>query len=252
MTRKSLSFYSGVALLALASAGAPASYATPVYVPADTAEQNAAPLNWKSPARLHHSFKSTPGSLIFTASGIEFRSESRFSHRWAFGEVKTFELTAREFVLADYENRQHHLPGIRHFRFDLKERIPPAVAAELASMVGKPVVDADPDGGAQAFFEIPARHGTPLSGTNGTLRFRDQGIDYLSASAEGSRSWRWADIETLANPDRYHLRVCGYRETFDFELKQPLPGEIFERLWDHLYTRDLNIAAPREGEHHAK
>ena len=252
MTRKFLSFHSGLALLVLASAGALASHATPVSVPADTAEPNAAPLNWKSPARLHHGFRSTPGNLIFTASGIEFRSEPRFSHRWAFAEVKTFDLTAREFVLTDYENRQHHLPGIRHFRFDLKERVPPAVAAELASLVGKPVINADPDGEAQAFFEIHARHGTPLGGTNGTLRFRDQGLDYITTSAEDSRSWRWADIETLANPDRYHLQVGGYRETFNFELKEPLPGETFDRLWDHLYTRDLNISAPRGGEHHAE
>ena len=252
MTQKPLSFPSALALLALASACALSSDATPFHVIADTAEPNAAPLNWKSPARLRRGFKSTPGNLIFTASGVEFRSEPRFSHHWAFAEVKTFDLTAREFVLIDYENRHHRLPGIRHFRFDLKERVPPVVAAELAILVGKPVVNANPNGGAQAFFEIPARHGTPLGGTNGILRFREEGIDYVTARAEGGRSWRWADIETLANPDRYHLRVGGYRETFDFELKQPLPAEIFERLWDHLSARDLNIAAPGEGERHAE
>jgi hypothetical protein len=102
-------------------------------------------LHWQSPARFHHGVKSTRGNLIFTANGIEFRSEPRLSHRWSFTEVKTLELSPQRLVLTDYENRGHYLSGTRHFDFDVQEPVPPAVAEELANRVGEPVVNEDPE-----------------------------------------------------------------------------------------------------------
>jgi hypothetical protein len=207
-------------------------------------------LHWQSPARIHHGVKSTRGNLIFTANGIEFRSEPRFSHRWSFTEIKTLELRPQRLVVTDYENRGHHLSGTRHFDFDLQTPVPPAVAAELTNRVGKPVVNEDPEAKADALFTIPARHSTRFGGTNGILRFRDRGIDYVTTGGKGSRSWRWDEIQTIANPDRYHFHLGGYLETFEFELKQPMTTDLFDRVWDHVYARDLN-AARAGGEHHA-
>jgi hypothetical protein len=140
---------------------------------------------------------------------------------------------------------------VRHFRLDLSEAVSAAIAAEVVHRVGKPVVNAAADENTKAFVSIPARHGTRFGGTNGTLRFRDEGIDYVTGTTGASRSWRWADIQTLANPDPYRFRVGGYLETFDFELKQPLSREVFDTLWDRVYARDLNISANQEGEQHA-
>jgi hypothetical protein len=245
-------FRSTLIFFALLSFGPRASYPAQVLSQPQPTGVSPSTLHWQSTARLHHGVRSTPGDLVFTASGIEFRSEPQFSHRWALTEIKTFELIPRRLVLTDYENRRHHLPGVRHFRFDLKEPVPPAVAAELASRVSKPVINSDPDAKADAFFTIAARHGTRFGGTNGMLRFRAQGIDYVTTGTGGSRSWRWSEIQTIANPDPYHFGVGGYRETFDFELKQPLPRELFDRLWERVYARDLNVAASRGGEQHAE
>ncbi len=201
-----------------------------------------APVHWQSPARLHHGLRATPGTLIIDANGVEFRSEQRLSHRWPFIEIESFDLAPHRLVLTDYENRGRHRPGDRKFRFDLKTNMPPGVAAELARRVGKPVRNGDPDPSAPSYATIPARHRTHTGGTNGTLRFREEGIDYVTTTNRGGRSWRWSDIQTLANPHPYHLRVGGYRETFDFELKQPLPPELFERLWDKVYARNLSVS----------
>ena len=199
-------------------------------------------LHWQSPARFHHGVKSISGDLILRGEGIEFHSGTeKFSKRWLFSDVETFDLTPRRLVITDYENRRHHLPGERRFRFDLSNPIPPAVSAQLALRVGKPVRNGDPDPKATNLVTIPARHGTRFGGTNGTLRFRSDGIDYVTPGGDGSRSWRWSDIETLANPDPYHLRIGGYRDTFEFELKQPISHELFDGLWDRLYGVNLNI-----------
>jgi hypothetical protein len=79
-------------------------------------------------------------------------------------------------------------------------------------------------------------------GSNGTLRLKEDGIDYVTESARDSRSWRWVDIQTIATPDPYELRVTGYREIVDFDLKQPLSRAVFEQIWDLLYAAGLNLS----------
>ena len=219
----------------------------------DGTNNSTSTFHWQSPAKLHRGFKTATGTLIFNSSGIEFHSDDpRASHAWPYLEVKTFDLTSRRVVFTDYENHGHHLPGERHFRFDLNNSVPASVAAELAQRVNKPGQNGDPDPKAAAYLTVPARHGTRFGGTNGTLRFRDDGIDYVTSSGQDSRSWRWADIQTLANPTPYLLRVGGYLETFEFELKQPVSPELFDRLWDHIYARDLNVEHTPGGQHHAE
>ena len=216
---------------------------------ASTPSDPAKTLIWQSAARLHHGLRTVRGTLIFDSNGVEFRSEQRFFHRWPFVEIQTFDLTPQRFVLISYENRSRHLPGDRGLRFDLSQTMPPGVAAELTRRVAKPVRNGEPDPSEQSFATIPARHTTRTGGSNGILRFRDDGIDYVTTSKQDGRSWRWSDIQTLANPDAYHFRVAAYRETFEFELKEPMSNDLFDKLWDYTYARDLEIKSLNGGKH---
>jgi len=205
-------------------------------------------INWQSPARLHHGLRAVRGTLIFSESGVEFRSERRFSHRWPFVEIQTFDLTPQRFFLISYENRSRHLPGDRHFRFEISQAMPPSVAAELARRVAKPVRNGEPVPSEPSFATIAARHTRRTGGSNGTLRFRDDGIDYATPGQQDSRSWRWSDIQALAHPDAYHFRVAAYRETFEFELKESMSEELFDRLWDYVYAHDLDVKSLNGGK----
>jgi len=208
-------------------------------------------LSWQSKARLRHRLTSTHGDLVVDGQGIEFRTTKGSALRWSFVEIRTIDLTLpRHLSLTSYSNRHWHWPGDKEFRFELNTPMPPTVAAALVGKVGKPAVNGDPVPREPSFASIPARHRTRTGGTNGVLDFREDGIDYVTG-ADGGRSWRWADIQTIANPDPYHFRVGGYLETFDFELKQPMTGDLFDRLWDRVYARDLNVAGARVGERHA-
>jgi hypothetical protein len=197
-------------------------------------------LDWHSPARWVRGLKRTSGTLVFTGSGVEFRTQEAQSLKWTFEEVQTFYLSSRRFRLTSYRNRKWHRYGDRSFKFELAAPVPPEVAAQLASKVGKPVENGDPDPSAAAFATLPARHRTRSGGTNGMLRFRESGIDYVTESGRGARSWRWSDIETLANSDPYHFRLGAYRETFEFELKSPMSAGLFDGLWNFVYARDLS------------
>jgi hypothetical protein len=212
--------------------------------------QNSPAIQWQSPAQFRQLLKrAIKGTLLFDNEGIEFQSQ-KFSQRWAYREIKTFDLSgARELVITDYENRHWHEPGERHFRFTLSQPMPPGIAAGLTASVGKPVINGDPYPDATVIAAIPAHHRERFGGSNGMLRLREDGIDYIAADGRDGRSWRWSDIQTLANPDPWEFRVMAYREIVEFDLKQPLSPDLFDRLWDILYAHDLNVTPPGDGHH---
>ncbi len=73
----------------------------------------------------------------------------------------------------------------------------------------------------------------------------------MTKSAQDSRSWRWADIQTMTNQDPYHLILFGYRETYSFDLKEPLPPGLYDRVTDEVYghnVRDLRGSGKAQSE----
>jgi len=198
--------------------------------------------------------KPVQGTLLFDDAGVEFQSR-RFSHRWLYGEIRTFDLAdARQLLITDYENRHWHEPGERQFRFTLLEAVSPELAATMTNRVGRPVINGDPNPAVAVLAEVPAHRRARFGGSNGKLRFRVGGIDYVTEDGRDSRSWRWMDIQTLANPNPWEFRVNAYREIVEFDLKQPLARDLFDTLWDHLYAVDLNLssgndAGRKHGDH---
>ena len=206
---------------------------------------------WQAPAKWHRTLKKAePGTLLLDADGVEFRS-AKFSQRWKYVEIHTFDLSERELTLLTYQNRPWHEPGERPFRFTLGEPMPPEVAHRFTRRVAKPVNNGIPMAKTAALVEIPAHHRVWSGGSNGTLRLKDDGIDYVTENGRDGRTWRWVDIQTIANPEPFEFRITGYREIADFDLKQPLPRAVFEKLWDHLYTDGLNLS-PSPGEPHER
>jgi len=195
--------------------------------------QTAAP--WQTAARLHRTLeKSVPGTLLIDNAGVEFRSAGSME-RWPWIEIRSFDLSPRELTLIGYQNRPWREPGERRFRFTLVSPVPPGIAARLAARVERPARNGVPEMSVAAMAEIPAHRRALSGGSNGVIRFRNDGIDYVTPDGRGSRSWRWEDIETIANPDPWELRIAGYREIAEFDLKQPMPSQLFERVWDRLY-----------------
>jgi hypothetical protein len=195
------------------------------------AEKTSSPIApWETSARLHHKLTSTRGTMEIGSAGISFHSEKGQTFHWNFADIQTFYVARRRLEIEGYESRGWLLPGEKVFHFDLATAVPPAVAAVLAEHVGKPSRNGDPDAHSPAFASIPARHSRRAKGSNGDLRFRAEGIDYITPSGRDSRSWRWADLQTLGLRDAYHFTVGGYLETYDFELKRPMSQALFDRL----------------------
>jgi hypothetical protein len=204
------------------------------------------PQSWQTSARLRRAFKTAePGTLRIGPDAIAFAGRESFRRRWPFREIKTLEISAHQLLLTSYENRTRHRPGDRRYRFHLESALPSQVAEQITRSLGKPSRNANPELTAAVFASIPAKRRKPFGGSNGELRFRPAGIDFITDAAGEARAWRWADIQTLANPDPYHFRVAGLLEVYEFELKEPMSSRLFDRLWDSVYAPDLNSSDGR-------
>jgi hypothetical protein len=189
--------------------------------------------SWQSSAKLHRAVGSEKGDLLVGANGIEFRSGKGQTLKLSYLEMQTFHLSPHSLVIETYQNRRKHMPGVERLRFEMTESVSPQVAADLAKEVQRPSQNAVPDPAAQGIV-IPAHHRSLAGGTNGILRFRDGGIDYVTGAPDDSRSWRWADLQTLSSPDPYHLLAFGYRDTYSFDLKELLPQSLYYHLVDEI------------------
>ena len=129
------------------------------------------------------------------------------------------------------------MPGVARYRFDLNQAIPPPIAAELTRGVLRPSQNTVPYPSLQGTL-ISVHHRTLTGGTNGVLRLRDDGIDYVTSSGADSRSWRWADLQTVSNSDPWHLFVFGYRDTYEFDLKEEISRKMFNRISDEIWTHN--------------
>ncbi len=167
-------------------------------------------LQWVSDAKLSRFPKPTRGSLTISIEGVEFRPIKGEPIHWAVENIRTVDLPrARKLSLITYQNRRWHVPGDRPFVFDLKNPVPAEVAAELVRLVAKPAINGVPVPQLSGFAAVGARHATRTGGSNGVLRFRDGGIDYLAPKRNDSRSWRWADIQTCRASGAVPIKSYG-------------------------------------------
>ena len=191
---------------------------------------------WQSPAKLHRIVGSEKGDVRISDDGVEFQPRKGHALKWRFLDIQTFTLSSHSLVIKTYRDREKHLPGMQRYKLKLYQPVPPEVASELALEVRRPSQNEVPDATALCIVAIPAHHRTLTGGTNGVLRFRDGGIDYVTSAAGDSRSWRWADLETASETDPYHLFVFGYRDTYTFDLKAMLPRSLFNHVSDEIWA----------------
>jgi len=231
-----------LALILMSACGAQTALPGPGLQSVDTPSRNSPlPAAWEWPARLRHGMiGGASGTLRADSQGIEFVPMAGASTHWGFTEIKDLDLQKDRMDVVGYDNRKWDVPGTRRFELEFKREITPAVAASLTEEIDRPVRNRVPDPDAPAIAVIAVRRSEHFRGSNGLLRIRQEGIDYVTAQPGQSRSWRWLDLQTLSNPDPYHLFVFGYRDSYAFDLKEPLSRKMFNHLSDEIWTHNEN------------
>ena len=51
-------------------------------------------------------------------------------------------------------------------------------------------------------------------------------------------------LQTLSDPDAYHLFVFGFRDTYTFDLKAPLSRKVFDWATDEIYQHTESADEP--------
>jgi hypothetical protein len=197
--------------------------------------------------------KDEPGLLRIDASGLEYRSTNgKTSVRVPFIDIYELDLSDSSAVRFEtYEMLKRKLSGRRSYEFRLRA----SRAAEendrlmefVSSRVKRPVLGIRSIS-ARLDFEIAAYHRHVLNGCSGTLQISAEGIRFLSSKEDHSRTWPYAEIETVGGADSFSFRIATIAETFNFDLKEPLPKEASDLMWRRVYDLPSRYGAGSAGE----
>ena len=198
-----------------------------------------------------------PGRLQITASGVDYRAvKGKTSIRLPFVDIREMNISDPSVIrIETYEMLKRKLSGRRTYVF----RLPSPRAIEenenlvrfLSVKLSRPLL-ASYRIAAKPEYEIPAYHRHVVSGCNGSIQISPEGIRFLSALEEHSRTWLYSEIKTIGGSDPFSFRLTTLTETYTFDLKQPLPKEAFEVVWRRVYDLPPKYAAtehlPAQGE----
>lgn len=182
------------------------------------------------------------GTLVFTTDGVEYRTPNQEDvRRWAYDDIRQLQIQSpTRIVVMTYEDqgvlklgadrtfefRVMHTPVSSELVTFLLERIDRPIVSAVV-----PVINSDP------IFRVRVKHQRWGRGSEGTLVMYDQQLVYVTEQEEHGRYWRFADISSVLQLDRYRLQLTAYEgggastRTFVFELKSDLPEELYDALW---------------------
>ena len=114
------------------------------------------------------------------------------------------------------------------------------IVAQLREPMGGKLVAAiaEPEPGG---WMIAARELRPES--QGSLAIGARSIVYSTAAPAESRTWRFADIQTISSAGAFELTITTLERTFHFQLKEPLSESRYDTLWMDLQKKTGRIQA---------
>lgn len=170
------------------------------------------------------------GSLLIDESGISYQSDSKKkSIQIPFLEIHEADVSnPREIRIETYEALKRKLMGHRSYTFQLRDSASRVELVRFLSAHVKRPVKGFRGIQSQAAFEIPAYHRHRLGGCNGTLRIGQNEIQFVADRAQDSRTWTYNEVETVGSMNSFHFRISTLAETYNFDLKEPLPTAAYD------------------------
>lgn len=195
--------------------------------------------------RHDHWRKSGAGELVVSEQGIRFTEpkEPKHGRRWEYGEIQQLEIGPSRMRVLTYEDVRRRLGADREFEFAAVRGDFTAAYQMLKDRLDQRLVAALSDADVKPDWTIPARLTERFGGANGILKFAPERVIFSTDRPGRSRTWRWRDIDNLSSSGPFELTLIsferarthfGNRKGFNFQLKQPLPEERYNALWQRL------------------
>jgi hypothetical protein len=209
-------------------------------------------------ARHDHWRKSGAGVLVVTEGGIRFEEPAKKKkpgHRfeWKFGDVQQLELAPKRMRVLTYQDNAWKLGADRSQTFLLAGEASFAPVYEmLKGRLDQRLVSEIADEAVKPLWEMPVKRLGAIKGTEGVLAMGGDRIVYRTAAEDGSRTWRYSDIDNISTSGPFDLTVVtferarshyGSLKQFRFQLKQPLEEERYNDLWRRL-NRSKGLRIP--------
>lgn len=195
------------------------------------------------PVRHDRLLRDRTGELIFSKTGIEFRTKDKGDARtWKYEDVQQLGLLSpKELTILAYQDSKWKFGKDLFYRFEITEgEMTPALWTELQSKLKRPVVSAIIPPDIAPMFTILVKHLRGFGGTQGRLEIAEEYVIYKTDTPKDSRIWRYRDISSIGTTGPYQLRLTsmdraenenGGDRNFVFSLKEQLPSEAYDFIW---------------------
>lgn len=198
------------------------------------------------PARHNHWRGGCAGILTLDAGGAAFRQvgakKQPHQWRWSWDDIQRLEIgDDRRVRVRTYRDSRARLGKDVEYEFLLDGSPDLAPAFELMRTAADARLEARlAAAGAKLEWELPAKRIRKTGGALGVLRVFEDRLVFAADKPGESRTWLDPDIAVLSSSGPLHLSVtaAGRGETYEFQLRQSLSPERYERLW-------LRLEAPR-------
>lgn len=181
--------------------------------------------------RHEHRLGQCNGTLRIEGKGVTFETSHRKHARvWSFSDIRQLEILSRTRLAV-------HIYGKPEtFNFGLREgELTVDTYRLLSDRIERGVTSRVLFLGTEFAFELPAKHRHRLGGCEGVLRIAGIEIIYTTENAKDTRIWRIRDIRSFGTMAPYDLRLSTEKETFTFDLKEPLSQKLYDDLWQKIY-----------------
>ncbi len=202
--------------------------------------------------RHDHLIGSCQGKLIFTDNRIEYRTEhKKHGQSWAFLDIQQLAINGRtQLEILTYQDEWKRAGLDRAWKFILLEgEITPEISARLLAQIKRPLITSVmPPTTDAPRFTAAVKHLHMTGGCTGGLKIYADRITFESEDRpEHSRYWRYADLESFAQPSRARFVLTAFEgggegggggggeRNFNFQLKEALPAAAYDYIWTRIY-----------------
>jgi hypothetical protein len=214
----------------------------------------AQPLSAQTFSAVHEKslWRDEKGKIEITDEGIAFKAEKeKDSRKWKYQDIQYFDrISGKEFTILTYEDTSILLGRDKQYHFLISDgELSEDLFNRIRNRIGKPATNRQFPDVVNDLYELPVKHLHTLGGCEGTLKFTNDAIYYVTDNRKDAREWHLSsDIQSIWSSDRYQLEIYAYdsnrREfsrtrVYRFDLKKPLDPEFYRSLKLKLY----NLAA---------
>jgi len=201
------------------------------------------------PVEHKHAHKSCAGVLTVDETGVSFAGPKGHAWTWSYQDIQELKLTPDTIYVLTYRDNRLLLGADRSYTFtgkipadELYQFLAPRLDQRFVAAIAEP---SQPDS-----WSIPAKHLLRITGTEGTLSFGPDTIVYSTTAKDDSRTWRYADIDSVSTSGPFQLTITtferapshyGDRKGFNFQLKGPLTEGRYNDLWLEIERKNGKI-----------